>query len=66
VTDIEPAPANMAGATVATRGGYQHWTNPRSIVLVNQGGHWLITNDTAMTELDAIWNASYRIVGGGI
>jgi hypothetical protein len=58
VTDIEPAPANFAGATVATAGGYKHATHPRPIVLANQGGHWLITNDTAMTVLDAIWNAA--------
>ena len=62
VTDIQPAPANFAGATVATTGGYKHATNPRPIVLVNQGGHWLITNDTAMTVLDALWNAAERTV----
>jgi hypothetical protein len=58
VTDIQPAPNNMAGATVATTGGFRRDTNPRPIVLVNQGGHWLITDDTAMTELDALWNAA--------
>jgi hypothetical protein len=57
VTDIQPAPNNFAGATVATTGGYKHATHPRPIVLVNQGGHWQITHDTAMTELDAIWAA---------
>jgi hypothetical protein len=62
VTDIQPAPANFAGATVATNGGYKHATNPRPIVLINQGGHWLITTDTAMTVLDAIWNAAERTV----
>jgi hypothetical protein len=62
VTDIQPAPANMAGATVATTGGYQHRTSPRPIVLIDQGGHWQITHDTAMTELDALWNASQRTV----
>jgi hypothetical protein len=60
VTDIEPAPANFAGATEATTGGYKHVTHPRPIVLVNQGGHWLITNDTAMTVLDALWTTSQR------
>jgi len=58
VTDIQPAPNNMAGATVATTGGFRRDTNPRPIVLVNQGGHWLITHDTAMTELDALWAAA--------
>jgi hypothetical protein len=60
VTDIEPAPANFAGATVATTGGYKHATHPRPIVLVNHGGHWLITNDTAMPVLDALWITSQR------
>jgi hypothetical protein len=64
VTDIEPAPGNFAGATVATTGGYKHATNPRPIVLVNQGGHWLITSDTATAVLDAIWNASFRVLSG--
>jgi hypothetical protein len=58
VTDIQPAPNNMAGATVATTGGFRRATNPRPIVLVNQGGHWLITHDTAMTELHALWAAA--------
>jgi hypothetical protein len=64
VTDIQPAPNNFAGATVATTGGYEHATHPRPIVLVNQGGHWLITHDTAMTELDALWNAAESQPGG--
>jgi hypothetical protein len=62
VTDIQPAPNSLAGATVATTGGYKHATNPRPIVLVNQGGHWLITNDTAVTVLDALWNAAEKTV----
>jgi len=61
VTDIEPAPADMAGATVETTGGYKHATRLRPIVLVNQGGHWLITHDTAMAVLDAIWNAGQKV-----
>jgi hypothetical protein len=60
VTDIQAAPNNSAGATVATTGGIKHATNPRPIVLFNQGGHWLITNDSAMTVLDALWNAAQR------
>jgi hypothetical protein len=32
-------------------------------VLVDQGGHWLITHDTAMTALNAFWhNATRRFV----
>jgi hypothetical protein len=60
VTDIQPAPNNFAGGTVSTGGYKRQITNPRPIVLVNQGGHWLITHDTAMPELDAIWAASWK------
>jgi hypothetical protein len=55
VTDIQPAPNNLAGATVETRHTYA-----RPIVLVDQGGHWLITHDSAMTESDAFWRAANR------
>jgi hypothetical protein len=55
VINIQPAPNNLAGATVETQS-----TNPRPIVLVDQGGHWLITHDIAMTELDLFWRAANR------
>jgi hypothetical protein len=57
VTNIQPAPNNFAGATLAV---------PRStpagpIVLVDQGGHWLITHHSAMGAMDAFWyNANLR------
>ena len=48
VTDIEPAPNNFAGATVATHAnGHPSWTRPWPIVLVNQSGHWLLTRKAA-------------------
>jgi len=62
VTDIEPAPNNFAGATVSTGGHYRQITNPHPIVLVDQGGHWLITHDTAMPEMDVIWRAAEKSV----
>jgi hypothetical protein len=55
VTNIQPAPKNLAGATVETQS-----TNPRPIVLVDQGRLWLITHDSAMTELDVFWRAANR------
>src|ERR1700733_4542400 len=61
VTNIQPAPNNLAGATLATNGGVHQGTHARSIVLVDQGGHWLITHDTAMNELDAFWKAANRV-----
>lgn len=61
VTDIQPAPGNLARATLATTGTVNQITAPGPIVLVDQGGHWLITHDTAMTALDAFWyNANRR------
>ena len=60
VTDIQPAPNNLAGATLATLGNPRQATNPRPIVLVDQGGHWLITHDSAMTELDVFWRVANR------
>jgi hypothetical protein len=63
VTDIQPAPNNFAGATVETNGGFHQGTHARPIVLVDQGGHWLITHDTAMTELDVFWRVANRTGG---
>jgi hypothetical protein len=51
VTNIQPAPNNFAGATLATVGNPRQSTFARPIVLVDQGEHWLITHDSAMTEI---------------
>jgi hypothetical protein len=56
VTNIQPAPNNLAGATVETQRTY-----PRPLVLVGQGGHWLITHDSAVAELDLFWRVANRI-----
>jgi hypothetical protein len=60
VTDIQPAPANLAGTTLATTGTFHQRSAPGPIVLIDQGGHWLITHDTAMTALDAFWYYANR------
>lgn len=67
VTNIQPAPNNLAGATVSATGRwYNQYTPPGPIVLVDQGGHWLITHDTAVQVMDAIWyNADRRPPVGG-
>ena len=63
VTDIQPAPNNLAGATLATTGESPLQNSyGRPIVLVDQGGHWLITHDTAMAELDVFWRVANRYV----
>jgi hypothetical protein len=57
VTDIQPAPNNFAGATVATHAnGLTSSSNPSPIVLVNQSGHWLITRSTAMNYIFRVYN----------
>lgn len=63
VTNIQPAPNNLAGATLATVGNPRQSTFARPIVLVDQGGHWLITHDTAMTEMYWFWQAAVRSMG---
>jgi hypothetical protein len=62
VTDIQPAPNNLAGATVEIGGSFRQRTNPHPIVLVDQGGHWLITHDTAEAEINVIWQAAEHSV----
>jgi hypothetical protein len=60
VTDIEPAPNNFAGATLATTGSFHQISVAKPIVLVNQHGHWFITHDTAMTAVNAFWYNATR------
>jgi hypothetical protein len=43
VTDIQLVPNNFAGATIATGGNIHQSSPPGPIVLVDQGGHWLLT-----------------------
>ncbi|MEZ0353398.1 hypothetical protein [Mycobacterium sp. pR1184] len=60
VTDIQPAPNNFAGATITSTGTYYQRSAPGPIVLTNQGGHWLITHDTAKTAMDNTWYNANR------
>lgn len=60
VTDIQPAPANLAGTTVTVHGTFHQRSAPEPIVLADQGGHWLITHDTAMPALNAFWHNAHR------
>jgi hypothetical protein len=63
VTDIQPAPNNFAGATLATGGSPRQSTNGRPIVLADQGGHWLITHDSAIAEMDVLFHEATRYRG---
>jgi hypothetical protein len=60
VRDIRPAPNNFAGATVNIVGWFRQNTGSRPIVLVEQGGHWLLDHDAAMNEMNAIWQTAER------
>ena len=60
VTDIQPAPDNFAGATLATAGSFHQSGKAKPIVLVNQHGHWFLTHDSAMTEMNAFWYNARR------
>jgi len=60
VTDIESAPSNFARATVTVTGTFNQISAPEPVVLADQGGHWLITHDTAMRALNAFWHNANR------
>jgi hypothetical protein len=54
ITDIQPAPNNFAGATVAVPAGFRT-PPPLPFVLVDQGGHWMTTHRSAMAMLDNLY-----------
>lgn len=61
VTDIKPAPGNTAGATVAAPRDWPYYSvHPVPIVLVNQSGHWLVTDDAAMVFLDTMHSDTHH------
>jgi hypothetical protein len=62
VTDIVSAPNNFAGVTVTANGIFHQQSAPQHIVLTDQHGRWLLTNDAAWTMLDHFWyNAHTRM-----
>jgi hypothetical protein len=60
VTNIQSAPNNLAGATVAKPAGFRV-PPPKPIVLVDQGGHWLLTHRIAMYMLDEFYSADIGV-----
>lgn len=57
VTDIQPAPNNFAGATVATHAnGHLTSAKPWPIVLVNQSGRWRLTRKAAISVVSEVLN----------
>jgi hypothetical protein len=68
ISNIQPAPNNFAGATLAAYNGYKT-TPPGPIVLIEQNGRWLLTHHSAIGVMDAFWyNSNIRHPGfvGGI
>jgi hypothetical protein len=51
VTDIQPAPNNMAGATVSNSRTWHLRAGGGPVVLVNQGGRWMMTSETAFNAV---------------
>lgn len=69
VTDIQPAPNNFAGATVANAAA--GWilgirADSAPIVLVQQGGRWVVTRDTAISRMNKLSADSVPHFRGGI
>jgi hypothetical protein len=60
LTDPSIPAANLAGATATVTGTFHQRSAHEPTVLADQGGHWRITNDTAMPELDAFWYNANR------
>ena len=59
VTNIQPAPNNFAGATESVPYGFA-FTPAGPMVLVDQGGHWLLTHHSAMSLMDTFWYNANR------
>jgi hypothetical protein len=63
VTDIESAPNNCAGATIATGGSPRQSTSGKPVLLVNQGGRRLTTHDSAIAEINVLFHEATRYRG---
>ena len=64
VTDIQPAPNNCAGATVAIHAnGHRTTTRPFPVELVNQSGRWLLTRKSAIGSVSEVLH-HYEFRGG--
>ena len=57
VTDIQPAPGNTAGATVAAPRDWPYYSvHSVPVVLISQSGRWSITHDAAIAFLNTMWS----------
>ena len=61
VTDIQPAPSDFAGATLATNGGYPRQRTSRQIHRAGRSRRALADHPRHRhAELDAFWQAANR------
>jgi hypothetical protein len=56
VTDIQPAPNNMAGATVSNPPTWREKEGTAPVVLVLQNGRWMINHQTAVGRMAHLYN----------
>lgn len=54
VTDIPPAPNNLAGATVSNPPTWREHSGTGPVVLAYQNGHWMITHDSAVSRVNQL------------
>jgi hypothetical protein len=64
VSDIQPAPNNMAGATVANGGTFHTRADRAPIVLTVEGGRWKVTHDSALDRINMLFKDSWHTPGG--
>ena len=61
VTKFNPHPTILLASPCPPRDGLVDQLGS-PIVLVNQGGHWMITNDTAVAEMLVFWHTATRYI----
>ena len=64
-TDIQPAPNNTAGATVANLPTWRMKVGTAPVMLVLQNGRWMITHQTAVARVKQLINDELRWHHGG-
>jgi hypothetical protein len=65
VTDIQPAPNNLAGATVSNPiSWHERHGGTGPVVLAYQDGHWFITRDTALARVNQLSRDLTIHIGG--
>jgi hypothetical protein len=64
VSDIESAPNDFAGATVANPPSWNEHSGTGPVVLVLQNGRWFVTHDSAVDRVDQLSKGIHSHVAG--